>query len=67
MWAKKSADNKFLPGFSAKLMSKDLKLAVNAANQTNSNIKFGKKQKKCLPKWLKGKCEKDFSAIIKEI
>ena len=40
---KSPADNDFLPGFSAKLMSKDLKLAVNAAVQTNSNIEFGKK------------------------
>ena len=31
------ADNNFLPGFSAKLMSKDLKLAVNAA-KSNKQI-----------------------------
>ena len=35
------ADNHFLPGFSAKLMSKDLKLAVNAANK-QINIAFAK-------------------------
>ena len=51
-----------------KLMSKDLKLAVNAANQTNSNIKFGKKAEKMFTKMAEGvNAEKDFSAIIKEI
>ena len=65
---KSPADNKFLPGFSAKLMSKDLKLAVNAANQTNSNIKFGKKAEEMFTKMAEGvNAEKDFSAIIKEI
>ncbi len=62
------ADNDFLPGFSAKLMSKDLKLAVNAASQTNSNIEFGKKAEKMFTKMAEGmNGEKDFSAIIKEI
>ena len=65
---KSPADNNFLPGFSAKLMSKDLKLAVNAANQTNSNIKFGKKAEEMFTKMAEGvNAEKDFSAIIKEI
>ena len=62
------ADNNFLPGFSAKLMSKDLKLAVNAANQTNSNIAFGKKAEEMFTKMAEGiNGEKDFSAIINEI
>ena len=62
------ADNNFLPGFSAKLMSKDLKLAVNAASQTNSNITFGKKAEEMFTKMAEGiNGEKDFSAIIKEI
>ena len=62
------ADNDFLPGFSAKLMSKDLKLAVNAAEETNSNIIFGKKSEELFTKMAEGmNGEKDFSAIIKEI
>ena len=62
------ADNNFLPGFSAKLMSKDLKLAVNAGNQTNSNIAFGKKAEEMFTKMAEGiNGEKDFSAIINEI
>ena len=50
------------------LMSKDLKLAVNAANQVNSNIEFGKKAEQIFTKMAEGvNGEKDFSAIIKEI
>jgi len=62
------ADNDFLPGFSAKLMSKDLKLAVNAASQSSSKIEFGKKAEEMFTKMAEGiNGEKDFSAIIKEI
>ena len=62
------ADNNFAPGFSAKLMSKDLKLAINAAKQTNSNIEFGQKAEEMFTKMAEGvNGEKDFSAIIKEI
>ena len=65
---KSPADNNFLPGFSAKLMSKDLKLAVKAANQVNSNIEFGKKAEQIFTKMAEGvNGEKDFSAIIKEM
>ena len=62
------ADNNFLPGFSAKLMSKDLKLAINAAEGSNSNINFGKKSAQLFAKMAEGvNGEKDFSAIIEEI
>ena len=65
---KSPADNNFLPGFSAKLMSKDLKLAVDAASLVNSNIEFGKKAEEIFTKMAEGvNGEKDFSAIIKEI
>ncbi len=62
------ADNNFLPGFSAKLMSKDLKLAVKAAQESNSNISFGKKAEELFTKMSEGtRGDEDFSAIIKEI
>ncbi len=65
---KSPADNNFLPGFSAKLMSKDLKLAVDAASLVNSNIEFGKKAEEIFTKMAESvNGEKDFSAIIKEI
>lgn len=62
------ADNNFLPGFSAKLMSKDLKLAIKAAEESNSNINLGKKSGQLFAKMAEGvNGEKDFSAIIEEI
>lgn len=62
------ADNDFEPGFSAKLMSKDLKLAVKAAKDSKSNIKFGVMAENLYTKMANGKNgDKDFSGIIKEI
>jgi len=62
------ADNNFLPGFSAKLMAKDLNLAVDAAKTSNSTINFGKKAKELFTKMAEGNNgDKDFSAIIEEI
>ena len=62
------ADNHFLPGFSAKLMSKDLKLAVNAAKNSNSSVRFGKMAEQLYTKMAQGtNGNKDFSAIIKEL
>ena len=59
------ADNNFIPGFSAKLMSKDLKIAVNAAKNSKSNIKFGEMAEKLYTKMARGiNGNKDFSAII---
>ena len=62
------ADNNFLPGFSAKLMSKDLKLAVNAAIESNSSIDFGRRAEQLFSEMSKGiNGDKDFSAIINEM
>ena len=62
------ADKKFLGGFSAQLMSKDLKLAITAADNSNSNANFGKMAEKLYSKMAVGKNgHKDFSAIINEI
>ena len=62
------ADNDFLPGFSAKLMSKDLKLAITAAKESNSNVSFGKMAEQLFTKMAQGtNGNKDFSAIINEL
>jgi 3-hydroxyisobutyrate dehydrogenase len=62
------ADNDFLPGFSAKLMSKDLKLAITAAKESNSSVNFGKMAEQLFTKMAQGtNGNKDFSAIIKEL
>ena len=62
------ADNDFLPGFSAKLMSKDLKLALKTAQDSKSKIKFGRLAEKTFTEMANGKNgDKDFSAIIREI
>jgi 3-hydroxyisobutyrate dehydrogenase len=62
------ADNDFLPGFSAKLMSKDLKLAITAAKESNSSVNFGKMAEQLFTKMAQGNNgNKDFSAIINEL
>ena len=62
------ADNDFLPGFSAKLMSKDLKLAITAAKESNSSVNFGKMAEQLFTKMAQGtNGYKDFSAIINEL
>ena len=62
------ADNDFLPGFSAKLMSKDLKLAITAAKKSNSSVSFGKMAEQLFTKMAQGtNGNKDFSAIINEL
>ena len=62
------ADKDFLPGFSAKLMSKDLKLAVTAAKSSNSSVNFGQMAEQLYTKMAQGtNGNKDFSAIIKEL
>ena len=62
------ADNDYLAGFSAKLMSKDLKLAINAANDSGSNVSFGKMAEQLFSQMADGiNGKKDFSAIINEI
>jgi len=65
---KSPADNDYIAGFSAQLMSKDLKLAMNAAKVSNSSINFGKMAELLFSKMAKGiNGGKDFSAIINEI
>ncbi len=62
------ADNNFLPGFSAKLMAKDLNLAINAASDSRSNTQFGNMAEQIYAKMANSKNgDKDFSAIINEI
>jgi len=62
------ADNDFLPGFSAKLMSKDLKLAITAAKESNSSVNLGKMAEQLFTKMAQGNNgNKDFSAIINEL
>jgi 3-hydroxyisobutyrate dehydrogenase len=61
------ADNDFEPGFSASLMSKDLKLALNAARDSKTSTKLGEMAEKLYSKMANGENKnKDFSAIIKE-
>ena len=49
-------------------MSKDLKLAISAANKSNANVEFGKKAEALFTKMSEGiNGNKDFSAIIKEV
>ena len=65
---KSPADNNYKAGFSAQLMSKDLKLAVNAAKESNSSVNFGQMAEQLFTKMAKGiNGGKDFSRIIKEI
>jgi 3-hydroxyisobutyrate dehydrogenase len=62
------ADNDYTAGFSAQLMAKDLKLAINAAKESNSSVNFGQLAEQLFSKMAKGiNGKKDFSAIIKEI
>ncbi len=59
------ADNNFNGGFSAKLMLKDLSLAIEAAESTKTEIKFGKKSKIIFENFVKNhKGDLDFSNII---
>jgi 3-hydroxyisobutyrate dehydrogenase len=62
------ADNNYEAGFSAKLMSKDLKLAIEAGKKSSSNIPFGMLAEELFTKMAEGKNgNKDFSGIIREI
>ena len=59
------ADNNFNGGFSAKLMLKDLSLAIEAAESTKTEIKFGKKSKNIFENFVKNHNDDlDFSNII---
>ena len=63
---KSPADNDFKPGFSADLMLKDLTIALNAIETTNTSAPFGKKSRANFKKMVKEKQGAlDFSAITK--
>ena len=62
------ADNNFKPGFSVNLMHKDLSLALEASNQSKSNMDFGKLCIQLYENMIENdKGNLDFSAIIKEL
>ncbi len=61
---KSPADNNFQPGFSAKLMLKDLTIALKAVANTNTSAPFGIKSQKNFQKMVESnKGSLDFSAI----
>jgi len=62
---KSPADNDYVPGFSSDLMLKDLSLAQDAAEQSNSHTPLGAHAKKIYEQLLKeGGQGKDFSYIL---
>lgn len=62
------ADEDYKPGFSAKLMLKDLSIAIEAAEDTNTPVTFGSKAKEKFNIMVNDKKgELDFSAIINSI
>lgn len=62
---KTPADNDYIPGFSSELMLKDLSLAQNAAEQSNSHTPLGAYAKQIYEELLKeGGKGKDFSYIL---
>ena len=63
---KSPADNNFQPGFSAKLMLKDLTIALKAIHETKTSAPFGSKAQENFKKMVESdKGELDFSAITK--
>ena len=63
---KSPADNNFQPGFSAKLMLKDLTIALKAIADTKTSAPFGSKAQESFKKMVEGnKGELDFSAITR--
>ena len=62
------SSNKYRPGFSASMMSKDLKLANECAKNVNANTPLGKMALEIYDQFCKeGNETKDFSAISKVI
>ena len=59
------SDNNFQPGFSAKLMLKDLTIALKAIEKTKTSASFGKKSQQNFKRMVDdNKGDLDFSAII---
>jgi len=62
------SNNKYRPGFSVGMMSKDLKLAIECAEEVKANTPLGSKANDIYDKFCKeGNNNKDFSAISKVV
>ena len=62
------SNNKYRPGFSAGMMSKDLKLAIECAEEVKANTPLGSTANDIYDKFCKeGYYNKDFSAISKVV
>ena len=62
------SNNKYRPGFSAGMMSKDLKLAIECAEEVKANTPLGSTANNIYDKFCKeGNKDKDFSAISKVV
>ena len=62
------SNNKYRPGFSAGMMSKDLKLAIECAEEVKANTPLGSNANNIYDKFCKeGNSNKDFSAISKVV
>ena len=62
------SNNKYRPGFSAGMMSKDLKLAIESAEEVKANTPLGSNANDIYDRFCKeGNSNKDFSAISKVV
>ena len=62
------SNNKYRPGFSAGMMSKDLKLAIECAEEVKANTPLGSTANTIYDEFCKeGNSNKDFSAISKVV
>jgi len=62
------SNNKYRPGFSAGMMSKDLKLAIECAEEVKANTPLGSAANNIYDEFCKeGNSNKDFSAISKVV
>ena len=62
------SNNNYRPGFSAGMMNKDLKLAIESAKEVNANTPLGSKANDIYNKFCEeGHSNKDFSAISKVV
>jgi 3-hydroxyisobutyrate dehydrogenase len=62
------SNRNYQPGFAAKMMLKDLRLAVEAAEGANQGIELGSLAKRLYERFVQeGHGERDFSAIIEDI
>ena len=62
------SNNKYKPGFSAGMMNKDLKLAIESAKEVKANTPLGSKANDIYNKFCdEGHSNKDFSAISKVV